>query len=665
MKSEVNHLSETPSDEVKSGSVLIADDDEALSSVMVRTLEEAGYSCTPVSDGKMAVEALCAMDFSVALLDLVMPGMDGFEVLAEIQKAAWDVVPIMLTGAGDIPRAVRAMKLGAFDFLEKPITPDLVEQAIVRAMRYRKARLHGQKMTALIEQWEATFDASPDPIVAATLDGRVIRCNKRAAQIAESSPEALVDKDSHEALCLNSHAREECPFVVSTLFKPNKPQECTMWGGVYEVTTGLMADHRGHNQGLLHLARDVTSRVEAERALRISEEKFRQMVDNIGIGVLLLDKELHILELNRQVRDWFPEIDLSEQPLCHTVLNNPANTKRCSYCPTIQTFSDGQVHDATTVTPRGDKTKNYRIISSPIHDDGGDTVAAIVMMEDVTEKLALERELQQSQKLEAVGRLAAGIAHEINTPMQYIGDNIEFLQIAFDSLAEVVSLFSKVLSAKSDGASLATLVQEGEELVDSIDLSYLTEQIPQAIEQSLEGAGRVASIVQAMKEFSHPGSSEKTPTDINECIKSTVTVSRNEWKYVAEMELDLADSLPMVSCLPGEFNQVILNMIVNAAHAIADVVGSDAEEKGTIRLCTRRDGDFVEITLSDTGPGIPEDVRSRIFDPFFTTKEVGKGTGQGLAIAHDVIVDKHDGTLKVDSEVGKGTTFTIQLPLEV
>ena len=167
-----------------------------------------------------------------------------------------------------------------------------------------------------------------------------------------------------------------------------------------------------------------------------------------------------------------------------------------------------------------------------------------------------------------------------------------------------------------------------------------------------------------MKEFSHPSAAEKTSADLNHCILSTVTVSRNEWKYVADLETDLDAGLPPVCCVPGELNQVFLNLIVNAAHAIGDVVGDSAERKGKIVVNTRRDGDWVEIRIADTGTGIPEEIRGRIFDPFFTTKDVGRGTGQGLAIAHNVVVDKHGGTLRVESEVGKGTTFIVRLPIE-
>ena len=289
---------------------------------------------------------------------------------------------------------------------------------------------------------------------------------------------------------------------------------------------------------------------------------------------------------------------------------------------------------------------------------------AVGIVRDITERKLLERQLAQAQKLESIGQLAAGIAHEINTPTQYVGDNTRFLKEGFEDLDRLVNEYQELVKELSEKGGFEESIERVTEIADEIDLEYLREEIPLAIKQSLAGVERVAKIVRAMKEFSHPGSDEKTPTDLNKAIENTVTVARNEWKYVADLEMDFDEKLPPVPCLPGEMNQVILNMIVNASHAIADVVGDGANGKGTITIRTRKEEEWAEIRIEDTGAGIPEEIRERIFDPFFTTKEVGKGTGQGLSIAHNVIVDKHGGMIDVESDAGKGTTFIIRLPLE-
>ncbi len=286
----------------------------------------------------------------------------------------------------------------------------------------------------------------------------------------------------------------------------------------------------------------------------------------------------------------------------------------------------------------------------------------LIIASDVTERNALEVQLRHAQKLESVGQLAAGIAHEINTPTQYIGDNVRFLKDAFQGLAAVRPSYERLLAAAKDNSVASEPLREVTEALERADAGYLFEEIPKAIEQTLEGVARVAKLVSAMKEFSHPGTKEKIPLDLNHAIENTITVARNEWKYVANMETDFDPALPRISCQPGEFNQVILNLIVNAAHAITDKLGKDSSEQGRIKIQTRDSPGWVEIRIQDTGSGIPPNVQSRIFDPFFTTKEIGKGTGQGLAIARSVVVDKQGGTIHFDTEEGMGTTFVIRLP---
>lgn len=291
------------------------------------------------------------------------------------------------------------------------------------------------------------------------------------------------------------------------------------------------------------------------------------------------------------------------------------------------------------------------------------TAEILAIVRDISEQKFLEEQLQRAQKLESIGQLAAGIAHEINTPTQYVGDNTRFLKDGFQDLQAVVTKNGQLLQACRSNTISPELLNEVEEAVDQADLEYLTEEIPKAIEQALLGVERISKIVQSMKEFAHPGSDDKQATDLNRAIESTITIARNQWKYVADLATDFDPQLPLVPCFVGEFNQVILNLIINAAHAIGDTVEAGQQKKGRITVHTRQRGEWAEIRIGDTGTGIPEAVRSKIFDPFFTTKQVGQGTGQGLAISHQVIVEKHQGQLSFETEVGKGTTFIIRLPL--
>jgi len=329
-----------------------------------------------------------------------------------------------------------------------------------------------------------------------------------------------------------------------------------------------------------------------------------------------------------------------------------------------ETLWSGQVWTGRCTNQKKDGSfYEEEVTISPVRDSSGIMISYVSVGRDVSQEVLLEMQLRQAQKLEAIGQLAAGIAHEINTPTQYVGDNIRFLKDSFADLTSILREHEKVLAELKTTNQLPDLVKKVEEAVEGADLEYLLEEVPQAVKQSIEGVERVAKIVRAMKEFSHPGSEEKTPLDLNKAIESTITVARNEWKYVADMNMDFDPSLPLVPCLPGEFNQVILNMVVNSAHAIEGVLGDNPQKKGTITISTRRDGNHAEIRISDTGGGIPEEIKSRIFEPFFTTKEVGKGTGQGLAISHNVIVEKHGGTITLETEEGEGSTFIIRLPI--
>jgi signal transduction histidine kinase len=236
------------------------------------------------------------------------------------------------------------------------------------------------------------------------------------------------------------------------------------------------------------------------------------------------------------------------------------------------------------------------------------------------------------------------------------------LKDAFLDLKNLLANYERLLLAAQDSTLSGDTIHEVAAAVEQADAAYLLDEIPKAIDQTLEGVTRVSTLVSAMKEFSHPGTKDKVLLDLNHAVDSTITVARNEWKYVADLETDLDPTLPLIPCHPGEFNQVILNLIVNAAHAIADVIREGDLKKGNIKIQTKNCMEWAEIRVQDTGSGIPEGVRTRIFDPFFTTKEIGKGTGQGLAIARSVVVDKHGGTIHFETEMGKGTTFIIRLP---
>ena len=281
------------------------------------------------------------------------------------------------------------------------------------------------------------------------------------------------------------------------------------------------------------------------------------------------------------------------------------------------------------------------------------------LFDSIDDKLDLE---VVRQRLESMGQLAAGIAHEINTPIQFVGDNAAFIRDAFDTLLELVEGHRELLAQASDGRVSRQLVEDLNDKLDRADLDFLVEEVPQAMDESREGIERVTGIVAAMREFSHLGAEEIAEVDVNDCVRRAVTVARNEYKYTADVSAVLDPAAPLVLCRRGELNQVVLNLLINAAHAVSSVVDSGERDRGEIMLRTRCHNRQVELRIADDGCGIPEEARARIFEPFFTTKAAGKGTGQGLAIVR-TLVEGMAGTLTFRSEVGVGTAFDIRLPL--
>ncbi len=292
----------------------------------------------------------------------------------------------------------------------------------------------------------------------------------------------------------------------------------------------------------------------------------------------------------------------------------------------------------------------------------GTVVGALVALNSSSEPDRPTTESVNAQKLEGLGRIAAGVAHEINTPTQYVNDNVHFLRDALAVLGELVRVGDRIVECSRRGEPVDEAIAELALKTEQAGVADLELEISEALEQTLEGLGRINRIAAALREFLHPAADEKTAANINRAIENAVAVCRNEWRYVADVELDFDEGLPSVSCWIHEFSQVILNLVTNAAHSIADKVAGSPGEMGHITIATRKRGGYAEIQVCDNGVGIPSDLLHAIFVPFFTTKDAGKGTGQGLALARSVIVDKHSGSIQAESEMGEGAVFTILLP---
>lgn len=489
---------------------------------------------------------------------------------------------------------------------------------------------------------QTLMDAVPMPIFYKNIDGIYQGCNKAFEEYFGVVRPLLVGKtvfDISPSPMAEVYHKRDVQLARNGGLQVYESQARRKDGAMRDVVFHKAAYHdvKGNPVGIVGSVTDITARKLAEREAKENEAALIQVLEGIRAAIMIVEaSSCRIEELNERACEL---LQISEK--------RPKNM----FCGSLKWLDEQGRKVSDKDILRFQQDREYRLF----REDGSALPVALTSLEatvhgmqktllilfDLTERRGLERRLNLAQKLEAVGQLAAGIAHEINTPIQYIGSNLSFLGEAFARLNKSLDV------VRSD--------------LDSSTLSELVE-IPEAVRDAQDGVRRVSSIVQAMRKFSHPDTGEMVPLDVNEAVRTTVTIARNEWKYHSEVVLDLADDLPPLPCLPGDFNQVLLNIIVNAAHAVTDAVG-ESGTKGEIFVSTRHEGESVEIRIRDTGTGIAPENRNKIFDPFFTTKTVGLGTGQGLAITHD-IVRRHGGSIDFMTELGLGTTFVLRFPLQ-
>ncbi|MEO5374192.1 MAG: ATP-binding protein [Alphaproteobacteria bacterium] len=400
-----------------------------------------------------------------------------------------------------------------------------------------------------------------------------------------------------------------------------------------------------------------------EATLRQSHDRLRAITSNLAEAIILMDESGHVAFANPAAQRLVlgdPAESLVGRDLRDILEARAGCDHGGQFIVPFDCSSDTiRCRDVVFVNRLSGSTFNVACSCAPFVE-GERVQGKIISFYSIDSLKQAQWEASQAARLASLGRLAAGIAHEINTPVQYISGNINFLQGAFNDISSIIDEYEKYCVCCRNDGLLIDKLDEISSLCEKHDLPFLRSEIPAALTQSMIGVSQVSRIVLSMKEFSHPGTMAKSAVDLNRAIRNTVVVSRNEWKTSAEVFFELADDLPLVSCRLAEINQVIMNLISNASQAIA----SCGKGLGRITIATARNGDYVEIRVTDTGPGVPMEIRERIFEPFFTTKGVGEGTGQGLAISHDVVTVKHGGRIFVVGEPGSGATFVVRLPID-
>ncbi len=555
-----------------------------------------------------------------------------------------------------------------------------------------------QEIEQLRRRYELILDCAGEGIAGLDSDGRIIFINQAGAVILGHDAQTL---PGHDFLALAAPAGGVGLAITQALADGRPGQavgEPFMRGDGRPVPVDYFAapmDDDGERAGAVVVFRDASLRIQYERALadnqrelerlvddrtrellaevdvrarteaalRESRERMKGITDSLFEGVLVVNRSGHVAFANPSARRQLGWADdevegLPVEQMFQLCLGGSCATFQDGPLGKVANGGDTVINDDAQFLTHDGRKLAVAFACSPLLGDDG-VRGAILSFRDIGALKQAQGEAMQASRMASVGQLAAGIAHEINTPTQYIGDNLRFLADGFSGVAQAVRA-AAALSVDAARAGLDAPVEQFRQAMETGDVDYLLDEIPAAISQSLEGVSQVGHIVLSMKEFSHPGSSNRTLVDINRAIGNVLTVSRNTWKHVADVDLDLDPDLPQLSCFAGELNQVFLNLVVNAAHAI------EAAHKpglGRIHIQTRTEDGHMVIRVADTGTGIPESIKDRIFDPFFTTKEVGKGTGQGLAISRDVVVTKHGGRLELGEDDSGGAAFIIRLPL--
>ncbi len=653
--------------------VLVVDDDIQFLRILAEILSRDDFDVVTAQDAGQAIALLEKSLPCMILLDVEMPGTKGFALCRRIKHDPRTAhVPVALVSSrvqeSDVKEGIAA---GAVDYIKKPFDMDEVRMRVRMQIHLHEALSEQQQLHKHLRESEqslkAMFEQASVGMAVVSAEGKMLRVNRRLCEILGYTADEFLKLRFQDMTHPDDLAADlEANRAMRSGAMPNYSREkrylrkdgSIVW---VKLAVGPVRDAAGRLEYFLSVYEDITERKRAEDELQSAKAFLDSSINAVADPIFVKDEKRRFVLVNNALcamvgraregllgedgDDMFPkdQVAVFREMDADVLESGEENVNEES----LSNLSTGQVRTIVTRKTRYVDPTGKRFL--------------VGVIRDITDRTHLETELGHARKLEAVGQLASGIAHEINTPTQFVGDGVHFLREAFDGYRRLVIQYRRAVEVIATAGGHEALVSEIRETEEDIDLFYLDANVPGSLESCLDGVSRISTIVRAMKEFAHPDQKEMAPADLNKALQTTLAIAKNEYKYVAEVTTEFGD-LPSVICHVGDLNQVFLNLIVNAAHAIGDVVGQGGG-KGRIRIRTCSEGEMVRVDIADSGSGVPEAIRHRIFDPFFTTKGVGKGSGQGLAIARSIVATKHRGSLTFESEVGKGTTFTIRLPV--
>ncbi|MBN1501209.1 MAG: PAS domain S-box protein [Spirochaetes bacterium] len=657
--------------------ILIVEDDPASGFYLKTELESLGYNVTAtVSSGLEAISSISTDIPDIILMDIIIEGKyDGIETAEKINKL-YSIPIIYMSSNTDKKNIERAKKTAPSGFLIKPVKKyelySNIESAIFKSEidrkiseSERKYRLLFEHMTDSFLYFDLSYDANDkiaDLIITEVNEKFLLLTGMSKADVIRQKISSLFPKieslkpDWREIVerIINDKATHKFRISIPEtqkhfIFSVYCPQINQLAVIINDVT-----------ESKLHESIQIKNR---DKILQAHQEitNILESIDSIIIGVNTQDIITH---WSRKAGETF---GISSEDIIGKKITN-SNIKwdwmqiyeGISLCLTEDKAY--ALNDINFSNNTGD-SGILGITINPIRNEKVEIIGFLIFGKDITEKKQMEAQYYQDQKLISIGELASGIAHEINTPTQYVNNNTHFLLDAFNDFSEIINSINEI-STTDDYNKLSENLQNLKTLITEKDIEYLSSEIPVAINQSLEGLKRISEIVSSMKSFSHPETDKMIFTDVNKSINDTITITRNEWKYDSELITHFDENLPEIASVPAVLNQVFINIIVNASQAIKEAINKKIIKRGEIKIKTAlKTHSLIEIIITDNGIGMKDEISRRIFDPFFTTKDVGKGTGQGLAIAYSAIVKKHKGTIQVKSIFEKGTSFIICLPV--